>query len=60
MWDSQILQVSAGEGNVGDDLNLAITDLADVDIIAQVAGTALNLDPVVQELFERGQVEDLV
>jgi hypothetical protein len=45
---------------VRDDFDLAIADLLDLDIIAEVAGTALDLDAVVQELFERGDVEDLV
>lgn len=56
----QVLEVSAGERNVSDDLNLAITNLGDLNRLAKVAYTALNLDPVVQELLEGGDIEDLV
>jgi len=45
---------------VRDDLDLPVAHLLDVDIIAQVARAALDLNPVVQELFERAEVEDLV
>lgn len=43
-----------------DDLDLSITDLRDGHILAEVVGAAFNLDAVVQEFLERGQVEDLV
>ena len=43
-----------------DNFNLPVTDLLDVDVIAQVAGAALHLDTVMQELFERAEIEDLV
>jgi hypothetical protein len=43
-----------------DDLDLTIANLLDVDVVAQVARAALDLDAVVQELLERGEVEDLV
>ena len=42
------------------DLNLPVTDLLDVDVIAQVAGAAFHLDTVMQEFFECAEVEDLV
>lgn len=42
------------------DLDLAITSLGDDDVVAEVADTALDLDAVVQELLEGGDVEDLV
>jgi hypothetical protein len=45
---------------MGDDLNLAIPDLLDVDIVAEVARAAFDLDAIVQELLERAEVEDLV
>jgi hypothetical protein len=41
------------------DLNLPISLLADSDLIGQVAGAAINLNAVVQELLERGQIENL-
>ena len=45
---------------MGDDLDLAIADLLDLDVVAEVTGAALDLDAVVQELLEGGDVEDLV
>lgn len=45
---------------MGNDLDLAITDLGDLDSLAQVADTALDLDLLVQELLESGDIEDLV
>jgi len=45
---------------VCDDLDFAFTRRGDLDLIAQVAGTALNLDALVQELLKGGDVEDLV
>jgi hypothetical protein len=45
---------------VCDDLDLSITNGLDVDIVAQVAGAALDLDAIVQELLEGAEVEDLV
>jgi hypothetical protein len=38
---------------VSDDLELSIADLLDVDVVAEVVGTAFDLDAVVQELLER-------
>jgi hypothetical protein len=45
---------------VRDDLDLVAANLADGDAVAQVAGAALDLDAVVQELLERGEVVDFV
>jgi len=45
---------------VRDDLDLAIAALPDLDRVAQVADAAINLDPVMQELLEGRDVEDLV
>jgi len=56
----QIFQISPREVDVCDDLDLAIADLADGDVIAQVARAALDLDAIVQELLEGGEVEDFV
>ena len=42
------------------DLDLSIALLRDLDVVAEVAGTALNLDAVVKELLEGLDVEDLV
>lgn len=56
----QVLQVAAGQLVVGNDLDLSVTLLGDLDLVAEVANTALNLDLLVQELLEGGDIEDLV
>lgn len=43
-----------------DDLDLAITGLGDLNVLPEVTDTAFDLDAVVQELLEGGDVEDLV
>jgi hypothetical protein len=45
---------------VSNDLDLALTSLGDDDVVTQVADTALDLDAVVEELLEGGDIEDLV
>ena len=60
MDHSQVLEVATGERDVGNDLNLAIARLGDNNVVTEVADTALDLDAVVQELLEGGDVEDLV
>jgi len=45
---------------VCNDLNLSITDLSDLDDVTQVSNTAVNLDFILEELFESRDVEDLV
>lgn len=42
------------------DLDLSVADLGDLDDIAEVSDTAVNLDLVLEELLEGGDVEDLV
>jgi hypothetical protein len=58
--NSQVLQVAAGEGDVSNDLDLALTRLGDHDVVTEVADTALDLDAVVEELLEGGDIENLV
>lgn len=41
-------------------LNLSIADILDLNDIAEVSDTAVNLDLVLKELLEGGDVEDLV
>ena len=41
-------------------LDLAITLLRDLDGVAEVTGTAVNLYAVVKELFKGSDIEDLV
>jgi hypothetical protein len=45
---------------VRNDLNLAIADLLDLNGITQVSDTAIDLDLVLEELLEGGDVEDFV
>jgi hypothetical protein len=45
---------------VCNDLDLALTLLGDLDDIAEVADTAIDLDLVLEELLEGGDIEDLV
>lgn len=45
---------------MSDNLDLAISLLGDLDVVAEVSGAALNLDAVVQELLEGLDVKDLV
>lgn len=45
---------------MGNDLNLAIANLGDDDVVTEVADTALDLDAVVEELLEGRDIEDLV
>lgn len=56
----EVLQVAAREVNVGNDLDLTLALLLDNDAVAEVVGAALNLDAVLEELLEGGDVEDLV
>lgn len=42
------------------DLDLAVALLADLDRLAEVVGAPVDLDAVVQELLECGDIEDLV
>ena len=45
---------------MSNDLDLALTSLGDDNVVTQVADAALNLDAVVEELLEGGDIEDLV
>ena len=45
---------------MGSDLDLAITDLLDLNNVAEVANTAVDLDLVLEEFLEGADVEDLV
>jgi hypothetical protein len=56
----QVLEVSARELGVCDDLDLALALLGDLNDITEVADTAVNLDLVLEELLEGGDVENLV
>jgi hypothetical protein len=56
----QVLEVATRELGVGNNLDLAIADLGDLDDVTEVTDAALNLDAVLEELLEGGDVEDLV
>jgi ribosomal RNA-processing protein 12 len=56
----QVLEVATREGDVSDNLDLALTNLGDDNVVTEVADTALDLDAVVEELLEGGDIEDLV
>jgi hypothetical protein len=56
----QVLEVATRELIVGGDLDLAITDLLDDNVVTEVVGAAVDLDAVLEELLEGGDVEDLV
>ena len=45
---------------MGNNLDLAIADLGDHDLLTEVTDTALDLDAVVEELLEGRDIEDLV
>lgn len=45
---------------MGNDLDLAVGRGGDDNVVAQVVGAAVNLDVVLEELLEGGDVEDLV
>lgn len=56
----QVLEVAARQLVVGNDLDLAVGRGRDDNVVAQVVGAAFNLDVVLEELLEGGDVEDLV
>ena len=45
---------------MGNNLDLAIAGLGDHDVVTEVTDTALDLDAVVEELLEGGDIENLV
>ena len=57
---SQVLEVSSRELGVCGNLNLSIAKILDLHDITEVPDTAVNLDLVLEELLEGGDVEDLV
>ena len=58
--DIQVLEVSARELGVRNDLNLSISHLRDLDDVAKVSNTPVNLYLVLEELLECGDIENLV
>lgn len=45
---------------MGDDLDAAIAEVVDEDVLAEVSGEAVNLDAGLEEGGEGGRIEDLV
>jgi hypothetical protein len=56
----QVLEVATREILVRDNLNLAVVEVGDGDLLAEVAGAAVDLDARLQEGGEGRRVEDLV
>ena len=56
----QVLEVSTRKLRVCDNLDLSLALLANLYRVAQITNTIVNLDFVVQELFEGGNVKDLI
>jgi len=56
----QVLQIPARKLLVCHNLYLAIARLVDINQIAEIACPAIDLDPVVQELFKGRNIKDLV
>merc|ERR1712080_460808 len=54
----QVLNVATGELLVGNDLDATIAEVGDVDLLAEVAGEAVNLDALLEESGEGRGVED--
>jgi hypothetical protein len=57
---SQVFEISARELRVRNNLDFSIADLGDLDSISEVSDTAINLDLVLKELLEGGDVENFV
>jgi len=56
----QVLKVAPRKWDMRNNNDLPLTLLGDLDRVTKVTNTVVDLDPVVQELLERGYVEDLV
>jgi len=56
----QVLEITTRELGMSNNLNLAITNLADLDDLAEVSDSSVDLDLILEELLEGGDVEDLV
>jgi hypothetical protein len=57
---TQVLEISARELRVRNNLDLSVANLRDLDGISEVSDTAINLNLVLQELLEGRDVENLV
>ena len=59
-WYSQVLEIPARELRVRNNLDLSIRDLRDLHGITEISDAAIDLDLVLEELLEGGDVKDLV
>lgn len=57
---SEVLEVAARELLVGDNLDASIAKVADCDVVAKVAGTAIDLDALLEEGGEGASIEDTI
>ena len=58
--DLQVFEVTTGERNVCNDIDLALASLTDSDCITQVSDSTFDLDLVVKEFLESRKIENLV
>jgi len=56
----QILEIAFGQRNIGCDSELGAAIASYFDVVSKLAGFAIDLDAVVQELFEIGTVKDTI
>jgi len=56
----QIFEVAFGQGYAGGDGELGVAITSNFDVVAELASLAIDLDAVVQELFEIRTIEDTV
>lgn len=56
----EVLEVTLGEGNVSNNSDLVVSRARDSNSFTEVVGTTIDLDTVVEVLFESGSVKDLV
>ena len=56
----QVLEITTAELLVSNNLDLAVLEVGDSDVVAEVAGQTLDLDALLEESGEGGWVEDLV
>ena len=56
----EVLEVAAGEVLVSDNLDLAVLEVVDDNVVTEVAGKTVNLDAGLEEGGKGRRVEDLV
>jgi hypothetical protein len=56
----QVLEITTRKLGVCDNLNLSIANLADLNDITEVSDSSVDLDLILEELLEGGDIEDLI